>query len=139
MISQSGSASPGGSTALAIRVRLRSELIITPSASAQSAPGSMMSAWMLVSVSRKASWVMTSSAVSSAAIAPARFGMLATGLVQMIQHALMRPARMSSNIATAPAPSSARIVACGRPQRSSTKRRSASTRAERWPGRPGPM
>ncbi|EDT00489.1 hypothetical protein BamIOP4010DRAFT_5997 [Burkholderia ambifaria IOP40-10] len=41
---QSGSASPGGAIAARISVMLRSELTITPSPSAHSAPGSRMSA-----------------------------------------------------------------------------------------------
>ncbi|MCY1422891.1 hypothetical protein D9M71_385880 [compost metagenome] len=44
MICQSGKLSPGGSTALLINVRLRSELTITPSPSAHSAAGRRISA-----------------------------------------------------------------------------------------------
>ncbi|MNC48839.1 hypothetical protein D3C75_979800 [compost metagenome] len=68
-----------------------------------------------------------------------RFGTLATGLVQMIQHALMLPLRMAWNMATVPSPASARRLPAGICHSASMKRRSASTRAERWPGKPGPM
>jgi hypothetical protein len=122
-----------------VSVRLRSELTITPSPSAQSAPGSTISAWALVSVARKASCVITSSAASSPAITLARLATLATGLVQMIQQALIAPRAMSSNKAIVPCPVSARSVPGGRRQACSTNARSPAFSALRWPGSPAPM
>ncbi|PQM47905.1 hypothetical protein C1Y40_01883 [Mycobacterium talmoniae] len=89
MICQSGSACPGGSTACWNRVRLRSELIITPSHSVHSAAGSSTSAYSLVSVSANASWAITSSAASRPSNTVFRLATVATGLVQMIQQALI--------------------------------------------------
>ena len=134
-ISQSARASPGGLTARRISVMLRSELIITPSASAHRAPGSRTSACRFVSVSRNASWQMTSSALSSPASTLARFGTVATGLVQMIHTALMSPAAMRLNIVTASGPGSGRMLPSGRPHNASAKARSAGSATTRWPGR----
>ncbi|CNJ29929.1 Uncharacterised protein [Mycobacterium tuberculosis] len=55
MICQSGSASPTGSMAFWNRVRLRSELTITPSDSVHSVAGSTASAYSLVSLCTNAS------------------------------------------------------------------------------------
>ncbi|CAM5300395.1 hypothetical protein SMICM304S_05876 [Streptomyces microflavus] len=55
----------------------------------------------------------------------------ATGLVQMIQHALMSPAAICSNISTVPRPASVRSVPASTPHRSSMKARSSSTRTDR--------
>ncbi len=140
MIRQSGHASPGGSTARRDRVRVRSELTITPSDSAQSAAGSTMSACALVSVSANTSWVTTSSAASSPATTVRRLATEATGLVQMIQHALIAPSAMRRNMSTVPPPEpSVRRVPGSIPHSSSVKARSSSSRSDRWPGSPGPM
>ncbi len=64
----------------------------------------------------------------------------ATGLVQMIQQALISPSAMRRNMSTVPLPEpSARRVPGGTPHSSSVKARSSSDRADRWPGSPGPM
>ena len=140
MIFQSGQAASGGSTAFRTRVRLRSELTMTPSASAHIAAGSTTSAYGLVSVSANTSWVMTSSAASRPAMTVPRLATDATGFVQITQHALISPAAIRSNISTVPRPNpSARMVPGGSPHRCSTNARSASTSTDRCPGRPGPM
>jgi len=68
-----------------------------------------------------------------------RLGPDATGLVQMIQQALILPALMSSNRATVPPPTLRGRLSRGMSHKSSMNWRSASTSAERCPGRPGPM
>jgi hypothetical protein len=68
-----------------------------------------------------------------------RLGALATGLVQMIQQALICPALICSNSATVPPPTWRGRLPGGICQRSSINARSASTSSERCPGRPGPM
>lgn len=138
MIRQSGRAWPGGSAALRFRVRVRSELTVTPSASVHRAAGRAMSAYALVSVAANTSWVTTSSAASRPSMTRARLATEATGLVPMIQQALICPAAIFSNISTVPRPVSARSVPRGTFQRSSTKARSSASSADRWPGRPGP-
>ena len=60
-----------------------------------------------------------------------RFATVATGLVQMIQHALISPAASCSNMATVPGPTSSRIVPAGRPHCCSTKSRSPADATER--------
>ena len=85
---------------------LRSELTITPSDSAHRAAGSNTSAYSLVSVSKKASWAITNSARSRPASTVFRLATEATGLVQMIQHALISPSAMRENMSTVPVPTS---------------------------------
>ncbi len=128
---QSGIASPGASTTGCTSVRLRSELIMMPSVSDHIAAGSAMSAYAFVSVSANASWVITSSAASNPAITVLRLPTEATGLVQMIQQALIRPAAICSNISTVPLPTSVRSVPPGSPQTRSVNSRSAGTSTER--------
>jgi hypothetical protein len=82
---------------------------------------------------------MTSSAARRPAITFLRLGTVATGLVQMIQQALILPACMSSNIATVPPPGPVRSVPGGISHNASMKARSLSTSTDRWPGKPGPM
>ncbi len=140
MIRQSAVASPGASTAGRARVRLRSLLTRTPSASVHRAPGRTTSAYALVSVSAKTSWVTTNSAASRPSMTVLRWATEATGLVQMIQQALISPSAILRNMSTVPSPApSARIVPGGSPHSSSVKARSSATSADRWPGRPGPM
>ena len=136
---QSGSASPGGGIAGAQCVSVRSLLTITPSASAHSAAGSTTSAYSAVSAPVKASCTTTNSARCRPAITDARFDTDATGLVQIIHAARISPSAIRRYMSMVPLPASARIVPCSSPQRSSTNERSAGFRADRWPGRPGPM
>jgi hypothetical protein len=68
-----------------------------------------------------------------------RFGIVATGFVQMIQHALISPEASRSNMSTAPGPNSVLIVSGGKPHCSSTNARSSAEVTARCPGRPGPM
>ena len=98
-----------------------------------------MSAYSLVSVSRNASWVITSSARSRPPRTVFRFATDATGLVQTIQHALMSPSAMRENMSMVPVPASVRSDPRGMPHWSSTKWRSSADATDRWPGRPGPM
>ncbi len=64
----------------------------------------------------------------------------ATGLVQMIQQALISPSAILRNISIVPLPTpSARRVPGGSSHSSSTNARSASTATDRCPGSPGPM
>ena len=56
-----------------------------------------------------------------------RLATVATGLVQMIQHALMSPAAIRENMSMVPPPMSVRSEPCGIPHLSSTNSRSAST------------
>lgn len=129
---QSGQASPGGSVARRERVRVRSELIITPSDSAQRAAGRTISAYALVSVSANTSWVTTNSAASRPSMTVRRLPTEATGLVQMIQQALISPSAMRRNMSTVPLPEpSARRVPGAMPHSSSVKARSSSTRTDR--------
>lgn len=140
MIRQSGQASPGGSAACRASVRFRSELTMTPSVSPHSAAGSATSAYALVSVSANTSWVTTNSAVSSPSMTVRRFATEATGLVQMIQQALIAPSAMCRNMSIVPMPAaSVRSVPGAIPHSSSMKARSSSDCRARWPGRPGPM
>ena len=83
--------------------------------------------------------MITSSAAARAAITSDRLGMLAIGFVQMIQQALIAPARMSWNIATAPSLPPAARVPGGIFHSASAKARSSASSALRWPGRPGPI
>ncbi|SKU18092.1 Uncharacterised protein [Mycobacteroides abscessus subsp. abscessus] len=136
---QSGRASPGASTALLVRVAVRSELMDTPSDSAHSAAGKSMSAYSLVAVARNASCAITSSARRSPSTTFFLFATEATGFVQIIQHALMFPAAIWANMSTVPVPNSARMEPGGSCHRFSTKSRSAGDLTDRWPGRPGPM
>ncbi|CAM5598109.1 hypothetical protein SALBM311S_12419 [Streptomyces alboniger] len=63
-----------------------------------------------------------------------------TGLVQMIQQALISPSAIFWNISTVPLPTpSPRKVPGGSPQTSSVNVRSSSTSTDRCPGSPGPM
>ena len=107
---------------------LRSELTITPSASAHSAPGSSDVGVARWSRSRaKASCVITSSAASSPAITVCRLATEATGLVQMIQHALISPGGHAlEHLDGAAADLGADACPAGMPHRSSTKARSSS-------------
>ena len=132
-------ASPGGDITGRQWVSVRSLLTITPSASAHSAAGSTTSAYSAVSTPVNASWTTTSSARSRPAITDARFDTEATGLVQMIHAARISPSAIRRYMSTVPVPASARMVPGSSPQRSSTKARSAGSRADRCPGRPGPM
>ncbi|MNW69708.1 hypothetical protein D3C74_487770 [compost metagenome] len=68
-----------------------------------------------------------------------RLGTVATGLVQMIQQALILPAIMFSNMEMVPPLASARRAPWGISHSFSMKLRSASDTRERCPGRPGPM
>ncbi|MNC69097.1 hypothetical protein D3C75_1197540 [compost metagenome] len=68
-----------------------------------------------------------------------RLGTVATGLVQMIQQALILPAIMLSNMEMVPPLASVRRVPWGISHSCSMKLRSASDTRERCPGRPGPM
>ncbi len=64
----------------------------------------------------------------------------ATGLVQMIQQALISPSAIFRNISTVPLPTpSARSVPGGSSHTSSAKARSSATSTDRCPGSPGPM
>lgn len=140
MIRQSAIASPGGSATGRVKVRLRSLLTKTPSPSVHMAPGSTTSAYALVSVSVKTSCVTTNSAASSPSMTVRRLATEATGLVQMIQQALISRSAILWNISTVPLPTpSARSVPGGSSHSCSTKSRSESTRTDRWPGSPGPM
>ena len=89
-------------------MRFRSELTVMPSDSAHSVAGRTTSAYVLVSVSANTSCVTTSSAASRPAMTVLRLATEATGLVQMIQHALTSPAAICSNISTVPRPTSVR-------------------------------
>ncbi len=140
MIRQSAIASPGGSAAGAASVRVRSLLTRTPSDSVHSAPGRTTSAYALVSVSAKTSCVTTNSAASRPSITVLRLATEATGLVQMIQQALISPSAIFRNISTVPLPTpSARRLSGASPHSSSTNARSSSTSTDRCPGSPGPM
>ena len=136
---QSGSASPGGATAGWKRVRLRSELIITPSDSVHRVAGSATSAYGRVSFSANTSCTTTSSQRCNASMTRDRLDTLAMGLVQMIQQALILPSAIWSNMSMVPVPTSLRRVPRGTSQVSSQKSRSASEITARWPGKPGPM
>ncbi len=78
---------------------------------------------------------MTSSAFCRPASTLARFGTVATGLVQMIHTALMSPAAMRLNMVTASGPGSGPMPPRGEAQSLSTKARSAGSAMTRWPGR----
>jgi hypothetical protein len=93
----------------------------------------------LVSVSANASWVTTSSAVRNPATTFARLATEATGLVQMIQHALIPPSAIRRNMSTVPWPASVRRVPDGTFHSRSVNSRSCATATERCPGSPGPM
>lgn len=132
MIRQSAIASPGGSTAGAASVRVRSLLMRTPSDSVHRAPGRTTSAYALVSVSANTSWVTTNSAASSPSITVFRLATEATGLVQMIQQALISPSAIFWNISTVPLPTpSLRSDSGASPHSSSTNARSSSTSTDR--------
>ena len=104
---------------------------MTPSDSVHRAAGNNTSAYSLVSVSRNASWVMTSSARSKPPRAVFRLATLATGLVQTIQHALIWPSAMRENMSMVPAPTSVRSDPRGMPHWSSTKARSSADASDR--------
>ncbi|MDQ0751984.1 hypothetical protein QF034_006215 [Streptomyces africanus] len=140
MIRQSAIASPGGSAAARVSVRLRSLLTKTPSASVHIAPGRTTSAYAFVSVSANTSCVTTNSAASRPSMTVRRLATEATGLVQMIQQALISPSAIFRNISTVPCPTpSARSVPGGSSHTSSTNARSSATSTDRCPGSPGPM
>ena len=115
MICQSGNAWPGALTAGWNSVRLRSELIITPSDSVHRAAGNNTSAYSLVSVSKNASWLITNSALSRPASTVFRLATEAMGLVQIIQHALIWPSAMRENMSIVPVPTSVRSDPRGMP------------------------
>ncbi len=118
---------------------LRSQLTITPSDSVHNAAGSKTFAYSLVSVSKNASWLITNSAFSKPARTVLRLATVATGLLQMIQHALISPSAMRENMSMTPPLTSVRSAPPGRPHCSSTNSRSGADNTERCPGRPGPM
>src|SRR5581483_11810143 len=115
-ISQSSSASPGGSTSFGTNEIRRSELVITPSFSGHWAAGSRTSAWIDVSVGWNESWTTTSSAGQSARCTIARSGIVTAGYVHMIQTALTTPAASASKISTAGRPGRGEILSTGTPQ-----------------------
>jgi hypothetical protein len=85
----------------------------------------------LVSVSAKQSWVITSWQVSRPSITVRRLATEATGLVQMIQHALISPSAIRWNMSMVPVPTSVRRVPAGSPHSRSTNSRSLGSSTER--------
>ena len=102
-IRQSGRAEPGAGRNGRCREIRRSELVTVPSFSPHAVAGSSTWAWRVVSVCRMQSDTTTRSQ-SSAARARSASGRLTSGLVDMIQTALMRRSAIASNISTALSP-----------------------------------
>jgi len=85
----------------------------------------------LVSFSKNASWVITSSAFSRPASTVFRLATVATGLVQTIQHALIRASPMRENMSITPSLTSVRSEPRGMPHWSSTNARSSADATDR--------
>ena len=101
MIFQSALLSPATGRKARCREILRSELVTVPSFSPQAAAGRSTWARRVVSVSRMASLTTTKGHCFKASRTASASGMLTTGLVAIIQMALMRPSRTASNMSTA--------------------------------------
>ncbi len=108
-MSQSGSASPGGSSARCTSDTRRSEFVIVPSFSGHWAAGRIMWASAPVSVGKYASWQMTSSARRSAAANRPASGWETTGLVATIHRTLIRSSSSASTSSVAASPGSGAI------------------------------
>ena len=108
-ISQSGSASPGGSSAFWTRLTRRSEFVIVPSFSGHCAAGSSTCASAAVSVGKYASWQITRSARFSAAAKRPASGWETTGLVATIHSTLIRRSSSASTSSVAARPGSGAI------------------------------
>src|SRR5687767_8642246 len=101
MIHQSGFASPGARAKARWRDIRRSELVTVPSFSPQPAAGRHTSAPASVSVADEVSETTTNGHSRSALLTTSASGMESTGLVAMIQIALMRSLATARNMSTA--------------------------------------
>ena len=101
MIRQSARASPGVGSTARCRERRRSEFVTVPDFSPQARAGRATSASFTVSVNASTSEITTRGHAARASRTRSASGIDTTGLVPMIQMALIRPSATASNISTA--------------------------------------